>query len=250
MTTPTSPPKPTSTDRRTLLLGLLLMGAIAFALVALLALRSGTTAAVSTPRPTNTPNVGAGETITLIDPGREVRSFRLPSSAGGELALEDLRGKAVLLYFGYTHCPDFCPTTLAQFAAVHERLGEQAQQVQALLISVDPARDTPEVLAEYVSRFDQSFIGLQGSAEVLASIGPDYGLNAIVPEDGATPAPDGAHAGHSSAAGEDSGYLVDHTVSSYLLDAQGRLRAIFSYGTPTDEILQAVRVVLGVPGAG
>lgn len=249
--TPSPQPTPAPAPGRTLLLGLLLMGAVALALVALLALQGQQRGAAATPRPTNTPNVGAGESITLIDPGRPVRAFSLPASTGGQLALSDLRGKTVLLYFGYTHCPDFCPTTLTQFAAVRRQLGDLAEQVQAVLISVDPARDTPEVLAEYVTRFDPTFIGLQGSADVLASIGPDYGLITNPADGSATPAPDSPHAGHHGGdASDETGYLVDHTVSSYVLDAEGRLRVIFSYGAPTDEMAEAVRAVITGTAAG
>lgn len=225
MTTQTPPPKPTSADRRTLLLGLLLMGAIAFALVALLALRGGAAAAAATPRPTNTPNVGAGETITLIDPGREVRAFRLPSSAGGQLALEDLRGKAVLLYFGYTHCPDFCPLTLAEYKSVKAQLGELAQQVTFVFISVDGARDTAPVLTEYLARFDPEFVGFSGDDATLAQIQPDYGFYYRRRVDTTTSA----------------AYLVDHSTRTYVIDPQGELVASFTYDTSTGDVASAMR---------
>lgn len=211
---------------QTMLLGTLLIAVMAGAIIALLAVQqSGTLegSPTGTARPTNTPNAGAGETIIIIEPAMQVRDFTLPASTGESLSLSDLGGKAVLLYFGYTFCPDFCPITLAQFAAVRAGLGRLGEDVVGVLVSVDPERDTPDVLRQYVSQFDPTFIGLQGDAETLALISSDYGL---------------------SYTGADAEGVVDHTVNSYLLDEDGRLRAIFSFGTPTDDIENAVRQVL------
>ncbi|MCG8350106.1 MAG: SCO family protein, partial [Chloroflexales bacterium] len=101
---------------------------------------------------------------TPIEPPRQLTDFSLPGSTGETLSLSDLRGKMVLVYFGYTFCPDFCPMTLADFARIKQELGAQADQVVFMMISVDAERDTPEVLARYMSAFDEDFIGLTGDA--------------------------------------------------------------------------------------
>jgi protein SCO1/2 len=222
----------------TLLLGAFVMVAIGASMLLLLNLSRQPAAQEATPRPTNTPNVGAGESVTLIDPGRILTDFAFPASTGETMSLSDFSGKVVLLYFGYANCPDFCPTTMAQFAAVGEALGDQAENVQGLLISVDPARDTPEALAEFVTRFDPSFIGLQGDEAGVRAIADEYGLDFSIPTADATAEATSLHADHQMT--ESGGYLVNHTVSSYLVDQDGRLRAVFSYGTPTGEMVETV----------
>jgi protein SCO1 len=235
MTSSPNTPRPSGSPSpaRTMILGTLLIVVMAAGIIALLAVQqSGTLsgAATATQRPTNTPNAGAGETIIILEPAVPVRDFALPASTGETLSLSDLRGKAVLLYFGYTNCPDFCPVTLAQFAAVRAELGRLGEDVQGVMVSVDPERDTPDVLRTYVTQFDPTFIGMQGDIETLDEIAEDYGLSYVLPEH------EGEHEGGDE--------LIDHTVSSYLLDADGRLRMIFSFGTPTRDIANAVRQVL------
>lgn len=177
------------------------------------------TGAVVTPIPTaadseepDVPTAG-----TLIEPPKELSDFALASSDGGKsLSLSDLRGKPILLYFGYTFCPDVCPTTLAEFIGVKKDLGEQSDQLTVLMISVDPARDTPEVMARYMHAFDPSFIGMTGDDATLRKISSEYGI---------------FYERHN-VEGSSAAYLVDHSAASYLIDKQGRLRIVYSYGTP------------------
>jgi protein SCO1/2 len=210
----------------------MLIAAILLAMIALLALtRSEPSGAEPTTRfrATNTPNAGAGESTTLLDPGVPMPDVSMPSTTGGQASLTDFQGKTLLVYFGYTHCPDFCPITMSQFAAVRAALGDLAADVQGVMISVDPARDTPEVLAAYVTQFDNTFIGLQADETVLDALQPTFGVQASPADDGEVSA---------------AGYLVDHTVSSYVVDHLGNLRVIFSFGTPTGDMTEALRTLL------
>ena len=155
--------------------------------------------------------------------GRDVTSenwaadFSLSDASGQARTLGDFRGKVVLLSFGYTHCPDVCPTTLAKFAQVRHLLGTDAQRVQALFVTVDPARDSAQVLRSYVPKFDPSFIGLRGTTAqtdaAVSSFHASYQIN------------------------ERHGEIeVDHTASTYLIDEQGKTRVV----TPYDESARAL----------
>lgn len=165
---------------------------------------------------------------TVLEPPTVMTDFSMASSAGRPISLADLRGKPSLIFFGFTSCPDVCPTTLAEFKRVKDGLGDSGDQVNYVFISVDPQRDTPEVLATYVGAFDPTFIGLQGDEATLRQIGRDYGLFYEV---------------HSPAAGSD-GYDVDHSSAAYLADGAGRLRVVYSYGTPHTTLEADVRKLL------
>jgi protein SCO1/2 len=170
---------------------------------------------------------GQGSTIA---PPRTLADFTLTSQTGAPLALHDLRGKAILLFFGYTRCPDVCPTTLGEFKGTKKLLGAAADNVAFVFVSVDPDQDTTEVLARYVGAFDPAFIGLRGDPATLKKIGPDYDLfYRKVPVSGSTT------------------YTVDHTSTAYLIDRQGRLRVIFPYGTPAAALATDVRALLAQP---
>lgn len=173
--------------------------------------------------PTATPLPG-----TVLDPPKDVGDFTLTSHTGAPLSLSDLRGKAVLLFFGYTNCPDVCPTTLAEFKRVRRELGADAERVAFVFISVDGARDTPERLAAYVTAFDPSFIGLTGDEATLRTIGKDYGL----------------FFQRVSYETSQTNYLVDHTASSFVVGPEGRLRIVFPYQTDPAVIAQRVRALL------
>jgi protein SCO1/2 len=167
------------------------------------------------------------ESGTLLDPPTTLVDFSLPSSRGGTLGLAELRGKPTLIFFGFTNCPDVCPTTMAEFQRAKAELGEQGEAVNFVLISVDPERDTPEALARYVEAFDPAFIGLQGDDATLRRIGRDFGLF----YERQAPAADGS-------------YNVDHSAAAYMLDAEGRLKMVYSYGMPYTTFVRDLRTEL------
>ena len=150
---------------------------------------------------------------THIEPAVEAYDFSLTHADGSVFRLSDYQGKVVLLFFGYTHCPDVCPTTLADYKVVYNELGDQADQVAFVYITVDPARDTPEVIAKYAHAFNPAFIGLSGSEEVLQKIYERYGVFHEIQEDEATA----------------ENYLVAHTSVVYVIDKQGRWRLTFPF---------------------
>lgn len=159
----------------------------------------------------------------VVDPPKELADFTLTNQEGQPLGLSDLRGKPALLFFGFTHCPDICPTTLAQFRQVKRDLGERGSDINYVFISVDGSRDTPEAVKAYVEQFDPEFIGLTGTEDEVRAIGGDYFVffNRAQPE------------GTPSAAG----YSVDHTAYTYLIDAEGKLRVIYPFQTPREMIV-------------
>ena len=142
--------------------------------------------------------------------GTELRSpqpakdFTLTGSGGKPVRLSDFQGKLVVLYFGYTYCPDVCPTTLAELAQAMRKLGKKADQVQVIMVTVDPDRDTPEHLAEYVAFFNPNFVGLSGTPDQIAAAAAAYGI--YYHKNEGTPA---------------SGYTVDHT-ATMTAPGQGR----------------------------
>lgn len=160
-------------------------------------------------------------------PAAAAQDFALIGQDGRTVRLSDFRGKLVALYYGYTFCPDVCPTTLAELGQAMKRLGAQADAVQVIMVTVDPERDTPQHLAEYVSFFHPSFIGLSGTPAQIAAAAQAYDIYYRKHE--GTPA---------------SGYLVDHTASLRLLDREGRLRLIWPYGTTGDQIAQDLKHLL------
>jgi protein SCO1/2 len=167
---------------------------------------------------------------TAVDPPRELQDFTLTTHTGEPLSLIELRGQVVLMYFGYTHCPDFCPSTLLNFQRIRELLGDSAEDVRFLFISVDPDRDTPRVIAEYLeSQGVATFVtGMAGEDAVLQQIAPDYGL----------------YYGIQPGMELEQNYLVDHSTLVYLADREGRLATIFIYGTEPDVIAGNVREML------
>ena len=164
---------------------------------------------------------------TYAEPYPAAPEIELTRAAGTNFQLSDVRGKVVALFFGYTSCPDICPTTMAELRQALEELGQQADQVQVLFVTVDPQRDTPERVQEYVDHFNPDFIGLSGSEPELAKVWSDYGVFRQV-VDG------------SSAAG----YLVDHTARVTLIDQQGNLRVSFPFDTPVEDVVHDLNLLL------
>jgi protein SCO1/2 len=159
--------------------------------------------------------------------GRPAAELGLTSAAGRRVNLAELRDKVVLVYFGYTFCPDVCPTTLSDLRKVMRALGPLADDVQVLMVSVDPERDAPDRVDEYVKRFDPRFIGLSGSAEEVAAAAAAY---------------DVYYAREAGSAA--TGYLVTHSSSVTLIDPAGRLRLAYAYGTPPADIAADIRQLL------
>jgi len=155
-----------------------------------------------------------------MQPPKPALDFTLTSHTGAPVSLHDFRGKLVLLYFGYTFCPGICPTTLANVAQALHQLGPQAQQVQLLMISVDPERDTPERLAAYVPAFHRSFIGLTGSPAEIATVAPKFGI--FYEKEDNAPA---------------TGYLVNHSSTMLVIDQQGIMRFIIPFNTSVPDIM-------------
>jgi len=153
---------------------------------------------------------------TPINPPRAVADFTLQNQENKPFKLSELRGKPVLVYFGYTFCPDVCPTTLAEMVRVKRDLGEKGKEVGFLFISVDGERDTTQVIARYLTAFDKDFIGLTGDEQTIRRIGADYGI----------------YFKKQVVEGTSAAYLVDHSAATYLLDREGRLAMIYNYGTP------------------
>lgn len=155
------------------------------------------------------------------------QDFSLSDASGKLRTLADFRGKAVVVFFGYTQCPDVCPTTMIEMAQVMKALGPDADKVQVLFITLDPERDTAEVLRQYVPAFDPRFIGLRGNAEQTQKVAQDFKVfYQKVP--GKTP----------------GSYTMDHTAGTYVFDPQGRVRLFIRYGQPADTIAHDLKILL------
>jgi protein SCO1/2 len=155
-----------------------------------------------------------------------VTELRVADHTGKPRALEDFRGKVVALFFGYTHCPDVCPTSLADLAAAMRLMGKDAERVQVLFMSVDPERDTSELLAQYVPSFNPGFLGLRADAATTARIADNY------------------HVYYRKQAGATAlGYTVDHSAGIYLFDPSGRLRLYASFGMGADKLAHDMQLL-------
>ena len=155
------------------------------------------------------------------------RDFSLTDHNGVRRTLADFRGKAVTVFFGYTQCPDVCPTNLSTMAAVMQALGPAADQVQVLFVTVDPERDTPALLQQYVPAFDARFLGLYGDADETAQVARDFKV--FYGKGGDTSGPN---------------YTVDHSAGTYVFDPQGRLRLYVKHGAAAEDIAADVRRLL------
>lgn len=162
--------------------------------------------------------------VTGVDWGRD---FRLTDHSGKPRALADFRGKAVMLFFGYTHCPDACPTTMAKMAQAVDRLGEAGKRAQGLFVTLDPKRDTQDVLAQYVPAFHPGFIGLRGSEAEVALMAKDFKVFFTLQ------APD-----------QSGFYTVDHTAAVFAFDPQGRLRLFMRGDSDVEAIVHDLKLLL------
>lgn len=153
--------------------------------------------------------------------------LRLTGHDGKPRSIADFRGKLVVVSFGFTHCPDVCPTTLSDLASAMKQLGNDARGVQVVFVTVDPKRDTQELLSQYVPAFDPSFLGLYGDEAATAKVTKDFHVFAQV---------------RPGKPGE--AYSVDHSAQSFVLDREGRTRLMIAPGTPPATIAADLRVLL------
>jgi protein SCO1/2 len=165
---------------------------------------------------------------TVLDPPQAVTDFTLTDQHGKTFRLSDQRGQVVLLFFGYTFCPDVCPMTLGTWKRVYEALGDAAERVRFVFVTVDPERDTPERLREHLENFNPDFIGLTGTPDELEPVYQQFGV--YYEKDTTT----------KSAAG----YLVSHTASAFVVDPDGQWRLRHSFGTPVEDIVHDIKQLL------
>jgi protein SCO1/2 len=155
------------------------------------------------------------------------RDIQLSDHNGQARSLKDFRGKVVVVFFGYTQCPDVCPTTMQEMAEVKKALGKDGERLQPLFVTVDPERDTAELLKAYMGNFDPSFLALRGTPEQTAAVAKDFKIY-FKKVDGKTP----------------TSYTMDHSAGSYIYDTNGRLRVYYRYGSGAEALAADVRTLL------
>jgi protein SCO1/2 len=156
------------------------------------------------------------------------KELNLTDHHGKPRTLADFRGKVVTVFFGFTHCPDACPTTMVEMAQVAKELGPDADQLQVLFVTVDPERDTQQVLSQYVPSFHPGFLGLYGDAEATARAAREFKV----------------YVNKQAPKGAGGSYSVDHSAGTFILDRQGRLRLFAQYGQGAEAILHDVRLLI------
>jgi len=161
----------------------------------------------------------------VFEPPRAAPEFSLRGSDGAELTLARYRGKVVLMSFGYTHCAAVCPVTLATLAEARKSLGNAADAVQVIFVTVDPERDDAARMKTYMAAFDASFVGATGTPDALAAMRRSYGVTA-------------------RKQGTSNGYVMDHSSSIYLIDRTGKLRAQMPYGHSAGDFVHDVKLLL------
>ncbi len=166
------------------------------------------------------PNPTAQEMASSI-----VANFTLSTHTGATASDATYRGRWLLVFFGFTHCPDVCPTGLATIAQVMDELGPEGEAVQPLFISIDPERDTPEAMAEFVSAFHPRIVGLTGATEAVAAAAKNFRVYYERVEDASSP----------------NGYTMEHTTSIYLIDPEGRFVKPYSYSATSEDIADSLR---------
>jgi len=155
------------------------------------------------------------------------KNFELTDHNGQVRHIQDFAGKVVVMFFGYTQCPDVCPTTMTELAEVKKALGKDGDRLQALFVTVDPQRDTPEVLKGYMANFDPSFLALTTTPEKLVELAKEYKIY-FKKVDGKTP----------------SSYTMDHSAGSYVYDTKGQLRLFTRYGSGPKALTDDIRILL------
>lgn len=155
------------------------------------------------------------------------RDLPLTDQYGKPRSLKDFAGKVVVVFFGYTQCPDVCPTSMSELAEVKRSLGAEGDRLQGIFVTVDPERDTPDMLKAYMANFDPSFIALRGTPEQLAAVAKDFKIY-YKRVDGQTP----------------TSYTMDHSAGSYVYDTKGRLRVYHRYGSGAQSLTADVRALL------
>jgi len=155
------------------------------------------------------------------------RDFQLTDHNGQPRSIKDFAGKVVVVFFGFTQCPDVCPTALAELAEVKRTLGKDGDRLQGIFVTVDPDRDTPEVLKGYMANFDPSFLALRGTPEQLAAMAKDFKVY-YKKVDGKTP----------------TSYTMDHSAGSFVYDTQGRIRLYTRYGSGAQALADDIRLLL------
>jgi protein SCO1 len=155
------------------------------------------------------------------------KDFALPDVNGQTKTMADFKGKAVVLFFGFAQCPDVCPTTMAEIAAVKKSLGKEGEKVTAVFITVDPERDTPQVLKAYMESFDPTFTALRGTPEQTVALAKYFKIY-YKKVDGKTP----------------TSYTVDHTAASFVYDSQGKLRLYTRYGMGAQALAEDLKILL------
>lgn len=163
------------------------------------------------------PHVFSGSVLQASMPAPEMEGLVYDNRE--PVDIDELRGEVVLVYFGYTHCPDLCPTMLSTVNRALEGLGDDAGKVETLMVTVDPERDTPEYLAEYVDHFNESFRGVWGTEDDVRSVATKYGVHFEYDEPG-----------------EDGSYLIGHTASLLAIDREGVLRIVYPVGTQAESL--------------
>lgn len=175
-----------------------------------------------------------------VEPAKELPTFTVARADGSTFRTGPSGDSLTVLFFGYTHCPDICPTTLADWSRVHGQLGADTTRVRFVFVSIDPERDTPVIAQEYASKYRRAFIGLAPGADITTQMVNAYGI-AIIPDAApAAPATVGPRADHQHGATK----LIGHSSQAFLLDAQGRMIALYAPGTRWQSLLADLKALL------
>ena len=154
------------------------------------------------------------------------QDLKLTDHTGQVRTMADFRGKAVVVFFGFTQCPDVCPTTMAELAEVRRRLGADGDKVQGVFVTVDPERDTPELLKGYLGSMDPSFVGLTGTPDEIKAAAKEFKVF------------------YQKVPTQNGNYTIDHTAGAFVFDPSGQVRLFVRYGTPVDDLVSDIRQLL------